>query len=73
MKRPIELTEDLSEDFIQRLTLFKKQYPKEPQILGFDNEGTRTDIKITKIKDGRVWGKEIKTYDPKDIVVKEIE
>ena len=71
-KRSIELTDSLSEDFIQKLSTYRKTFPKEPQILGFVNDkGKRTDIKITKIVDGKVYGREVVTYDPKDIVIKE--
>jgi len=73
VKRPIELTEELSEGMIQKLSNRSKMYPKEPIILGFmSDDMKRTDIKITRIKDGRVWGKEVTTYDPKDVIIKDV-
>jgi len=73
MKRPIDLTSDLSEDFIQQLVIYREIHPKEPQILTFMDGDKRTDIKITKIKDGRVFGKETITYDPKDISIEDVD
>ena len=57
----MEITDVLSKKGINRL--------KTGQILMFKNDKKRTDIKITKLdkKNKRAWGKEVKTYAPKEI------
>lgn len=54
----IEITDDLTPEGIEKL--------KKDQILMFRKNGQRLDLKITRIKGGRVWAKRIKTYAKND-------
>lgn len=40
------------------------------QVLMFDYEGSRIDMKIMRKTKNGVWAKQIKTYDPDDITQK---
>jgi hypothetical protein len=59
--RPEEITDVLTPEGVARLQV--------GQVLMFDYEGSRNDMKITKIKNGRVWAKRIKTYHPDEVLV----
>jgi hypothetical protein len=64
---PRTVTEDISDIFtpegIQRI--------KKDQVLMFEYEGERVELKITKVnkKSGKVFAKRIKTYHPDEVEV----
>lgn len=65
--RSIEMTEAFTPEGIEKLQSQKVDghYP----LLRFNYEGKITEYIVTKIKDGRIWGKETKTYLPEDVKI----
>lgn len=58
----IEITDQFMPEGIAKL--------KVNQILIFNKDGEKTELKITKKNKGRIWAKEVKTYSQDEIVVK---
>lgn len=63
MNKTEEITDIFTPEGIKKL--------KKGQILVFNNEGVKTELKITRIAKGRVWAKEVTTYSPDDVVITE--
>lgn len=62
--RAIDITDDLMPTAIELL--------KKGHIFIFDRDGERFELKITKIHNGRVWAKEVKTWRPDQIAITDI-
>jgi len=61
--RLTELTEAFTEEGISKLTT--------NQTLTFILDGVSTSYKIKRIKDGRIWAKEIRLYHPDEIKIED--
>ena len=61
MNRSINISDQFTEEGIQKL--------KKDMLLRFDQEGSITELKVTKVnkKSGKVYAKETKTYTPQEI------
>ena len=62
-KKWIDITDDLTPEGIDRL--------KVGQIMMFDYEGSRIDLKVMLKRDHRVYVKPVKTYSPDQVQVKD--
>lgn len=60
-RRVEEITDVLTPEGIARL--------KVGQVLMFDYEGSRNELKISRIKHGRVWARPIQTVLPNQVLV----
>jgi hypothetical protein len=59
----IDLTPDLTEEGQQRLNV--------GEVLIFNYEGSKTNIRIMRKYKGKVWGKEVQLYRPDQITVED--
>lgn len=61
MNRSINISDLFTEEGIQKL--------KKDMLLRFDQEGSITELKITKVnkKSGKVYAKQTKTFTPQEI------
>lgn len=61
MNKSINISDQFTEEGIQKL--------KKDMLLRFDQEGSITELKITKVnkKSGKVYAKETKTFTPQEI------
>lgn len=61
MNRSINISDQFTEEGIQKL--------KKDMLLRFDQEGSITELKVTKVnkKSGKVYAKETKTYTPEEV------
>lgn len=53
------------------LTLKGQRELQVGQILMFDYEGSKTNIRIMRKYKGKVWGKEVQLYKPEEVGIKE--
>lgn len=69
----IDITDILTEKGVEVLKAGQLDlFPfKMGQMLMFDYEGSRTNLKITRldVRRGRLWAREVKLYDAKDVEI----
>lgn len=58
-----EITDIITPEGLQKLT--------KGQILVFMDGKKKTELRITKIKSGRVWATEVRTYSPDEVTIVE--